>query len=36
VRFGWESYQTDGARALWLDDVVISSARVGCPSGMGQ
>jgi hypothetical protein len=34
LRLGWESYQTDGARTLWLDDVVISATRVGCPSGM--
>jgi len=36
LRLGWESYQTDGARTLWLDDVAISTERVGCPSGMGQ
>ena len=26
----------DGARTLWLDDVAISTERVGCPSAMGQ
>jgi hypothetical protein len=36
LRLGWESYQTDGTRTLWLDDVAIASERVGCPSGMGQ
>jgi hypothetical protein len=36
LKLGWESYQTDGARTLWLDDVAISTERVGCPSTMGQ
>lgn len=36
LRLGWESYQTDGARTLWLDDVAISTERVGCPSTTGQ
>jgi hypothetical protein len=28
---GWEAYQTDGTRTAWIDDVVISTTRVGCP-----
>jgi len=28
---GWESYQEDEARSIWIDDVVISSAPIGCP-----
>lgn len=28
---GWESYQTDGARDVWIDDVVISTTPIGCP-----
>jgi hypothetical protein len=28
---GWESYQADDARTIWIDDVVISSSQVGCP-----
>jgi hypothetical protein len=28
---GWESYQTDEARTIWIDDVVISQSQVGCP-----
>jgi hypothetical protein len=29
---GWESYQQDSARTIWIDDVVVSKTRVGCPS----
>jgi len=29
---GWESYQSDMARTLYVDDVVISTQRVGCPA----
>ena len=29
---GWESYQADEARTMWVDDVVISTTRVGCPA----
>jgi len=36
LRVGWDSYQADGERTLWLDDVAIATGRVGCPSGMGQ
>jgi hypothetical protein len=28
---GWEAYQTDSTRTAWVDDVVISTTRVGCP-----
>ena len=28
---GWESYQTDDARTLWIDDVVVSKTKIGCP-----
>ena len=28
---GWEAYQPDSARTLWIDDVAISRTRVGCP-----
>jgi hypothetical protein len=28
---GWESYQADDARSIWIDDVVISSSQVSCP-----
>jgi hypothetical protein len=28
---GWEAYQTDEPRTAWIDDVVISTTRVGCP-----
>jgi hypothetical protein len=29
--FGWESYQQDSARTIWIDDVVLSKTKVGCP-----
>ena len=28
---GWESYQADSARTMWIDDVAVSRTRVGCP-----
>jgi len=28
---GWEQYQDTPAQELWIDDVVVGSARVGCP-----
>ena len=28
---GWESYQQDTARTIWIDDVVLSRTKVGCP-----
>ena len=27
---GWESYQTDDARTLWIDDVAVATTRIGC------
>jgi len=29
---GWQSYQADDARTIWIDDVVLSETMVGCPS----
>ncbi|HYQ02735.1 MAG TPA: hypothetical protein VER96_28880, partial [Polyangiaceae bacterium] len=29
---GWESYQKDDAREVWIDDVAISNQPVACPS----
>jgi hypothetical protein len=34
VELGWESYQADSARTLYLDDIVVATARVGCPPAM--
>ncbi len=31
IDLGWESYQADEARTLWIDDVVIGTERIGCP-----
>jgi hypothetical protein len=28
---GWESYQTDQARTAYIDDVVLSTTKIGCP-----
>ena len=28
---GWESYQQDTARTIWIDDVVVSKTKIGCP-----
>jgi hypothetical protein len=28
---GWESYQADDARTLYIDDVIVSTSKVGCP-----
>ncbi len=28
---GWESYQADDARAIWIDDVAIGTSKLGCP-----
>ena len=30
---GWESYQTDDAREVWIDDVALSSQPIACPTG---
>ncbi len=31
IDLGWESCQTDDARNLWIDDVAISTTKIGCP-----
>jgi hypothetical protein len=31
LELGWESYQTDSDRTLYIDDVVISTTPIGCP-----
>lgn len=31
IDLGFESYQMDDARVLWIDDVALSTQRVGCP-----
>lgn len=31
LHVGWESYQADDARSIWIDDVVFSSTPIGCP-----
>jgi hypothetical protein len=31
VELGWESYQADDARTIWIDDVALGTARLGCP-----
>jgi len=31
VAVGWQSYQDDDAREVWIDDVALALARVGCP-----
>jgi hypothetical protein len=31
LEIGWESYQEDGARTAYIDDLVISSEPIGCP-----
>jgi hypothetical protein len=28
---GWESYQADDARNIWIDDVAYGTTRIGCP-----
>jgi len=32
IDVGWESYQADEARSIWIDDVVVSQQQVGCPA----
>lgn len=34
IHVGWESYQADDERSIWIDDVVIGSAKVGCPAAL--
>jgi hypothetical protein len=29
---GWEQYQDTPAQEVWIDDVVMGTDRVGCPS----
>lgn len=31
LRVGYESYQSDGARTFYIDDVALAAERVGCP-----
>lgn len=31
LELGWESYQNDAARTLYVDDVVVSTKPIGCP-----
>jgi hypothetical protein len=31
LTIGWEQYQDTPAQEVWIDDLVISSERVGCP-----
>jgi len=28
---GWESYQADDAREVWIDDVAVGTTQIGCP-----
>ena len=32
IDLGWESYQPDAERSIWLDDFVLSAQRIGCPA----
>lgn len=32
ISLGWESYQTDAPREVWIDDVAFGIAQVGCPA----
>jgi len=32
LELGWESYQQDDARTLWIDDVAIGTQRLSCPT----
>ncbi|WP_437656282.1 hypothetical protein [Sorangium sp. So ce1182] len=32
IALGWESYQADEPRTMWIDDVVIGTEQIGCPS----
>jgi hypothetical protein len=31
IDLGWESYQDDDARVIWIDDVALGTQRLGCP-----
>ena len=32
IDVGWESYQEDDERTIWIDDVAIGTERIGCPA----
>ncbi|MEY2933211.1 MAG: hypothetical protein RL033_3960 [Pseudomonadota bacterium] len=32
VDMGWESYQADSERSIWVDDFVLGAQRIGCPA----
>ena len=32
LELGWESYQQDDARTIWIDDVAIGTERINCPT----
>jgi hypothetical protein len=32
IDMGWESYQPDVERAIWIDDFVLGTERIGCPA----
>lgn len=32
VSLGWESYQTDDPREVWIDDVALGTSKIGCPA----
>lgn len=34
LRLGLEKYQDDGQLDLWIDDVAVGSARIGCPTAL--
>jgi hypothetical protein len=31
LRLGWERYQESDERNVWIDDIVVSTERIGCP-----
>jgi hypothetical protein len=31
IDMGWESYQADSERSIWVDDFVLAAQRIGCP-----
>jgi hypothetical protein len=32
IDMGWESYQADVERSIWVDDFVLDTKRIGCPA----
>jgi len=32
IDVGWESYQADSERSIWVDDFVLGAERIGCPA----